>query len=284
MAAYERAATSGACATVDYILTNPSTATAINAGAIAGDRSFASVSFDDPVHKYNSLEFTLNKRGTNWSGMASYRYSRLRGNFEGFYRDDNGQSDPAISSLYDFPTNDPTYIVEFPGAGDIRFLGDANGILPLDRPNQVKLYGNYMFTMGLNLGVGVNLSSGKPLTPMDANPNYGSAGEIPVAARGTGIQTIDGFMTRTPFESQVDLQASYSLKVGGARALTFVADIFNLFNQKRITGYDQNFQILNTTNGQTNPDYGKPVNTLLGGTPAQFQAPIAARVGVKFSF
>jgi hypothetical protein len=41
--------------------------------------------------------------------LASYRRSRLRGNFEGFYRDDNGQSDPGITSLYDFPTNDPSY-------------------------------------------------------------------------------------------------------------------------------------------------------------------------------
>ena len=44
-------------------------------------------------------------------------------------------------------------------SGDIRFLGDPNGILPLDRPNQIKLYGNYSFTNGLNLGVNVNLSS-----------------------------------------------------------------------------------------------------------------------------
>ena len=81
--------------------------------------------------------------------MASYRYSRLRGNFEGFYRDDSGQSDPGISSLYDFPTNDPSYTSiggkQFGYPGDIRFLGDANGILPLDRPHQFKLNGNYMF-------------------------------------------------------------------------------------------------------------------------------------------
>ena len=50
---------------------------------------------------------------------------------------------------------------------------------------------------------------------MAANPNYSSEGEIPVAARGTGIQTIDGFMTRTPFESQVDFQASYVDHDGG---------------------------------------------------------------------
>ena len=84
--------------------------------------------------------------------MTSYRWSRLRGNFEGFYRDDNGQSDPGISSLYDFPTNDPTYtsigVPQFGYPGDIRFLGDPNGILPLDRPHQVKLYGNYIVRQG----------------------------------------------------------------------------------------------------------------------------------------
>ncbi len=29
---------------------------------------------------------------------------------KGFFRSDNGQSDPAISSLFDFPTNDPSYV------------------------------------------------------------------------------------------------------------------------------------------------------------------------------
>jgi outer membrane receptor protein involved in Fe transport len=280
MAAYDTAASANACASVDYILTNPSSATPINAAAIAAVPAFAAVKFDDPVHTYNSLEFTLNKRAANWNGMASYRYSRLRGNFEGFYRDDNGQSDPAISSLYDFPTNDPTYAPQYPGSGDIRFLG-ATGILPLDRPNQVKLYGNYTFNMGLNLGMGINLSDGKPLTPMAANPNYSSAGEIPMAARGTGIQTVDGFMTRTPFESQVDLQASWTTKIGGARRLTFLADVFNLFNQNRITGYDQDVQL---TAGAPNPDFGKPVNSLLSGTPPQYQAPRNLRVGVRFEF
>ncbi len=149
MAAYELAATaSTACGNVDYILTNPSSATPINAAAIAAVPAFGAVKFDDPVHNYDALEITLNRRGSNWIAMSSYRYSRLRGNFEGFYRDDNGQSDPGISSLYDFPTNDPTYTsiggAQFGYPGDIRFLGDANGILPLDRPNQFKLNGNYM--------------------------------------------------------------------------------------------------------------------------------------------
>jgi hypothetical protein len=70
--------------------------------------------------------------------------------------------------------------------GDIRLLGDKNGILPLDRPHQIKLYANR--TMGgFNVGTGINFSSGRPLTPMAANPNYGSVGEIPEKPRGSGI-------------------------------------------------------------------------------------------------
>ena len=287
LVAYDLAATSSICSSVDYILTNPNSATPINAAAIAANPAFAAVSFDNPVHVYNALEFTLNHRGANWSSTASYRYSRLRGNFEGFFRDDNGQSDPGISSLYDFPTNDPTYTslggkapLNYPG--DIRYQG-ATGPLPLDRPHQVKLYGNYMFAMGLNLGVAMNLTSGRPLTPMAINPNgnYQNAGEIPTAPRGSGIQTIDGFMTRTPFESQVDMQAAWSTKIGGSRKITFMADVFNLFNEQRTIGYDQDVQL---TGGTTNPDFGKPVNSLLSGTPAQFQAPRNVRAGIRFEF
>jgi hypothetical protein len=280
MAAYELPATASVPCGVTYILTNPTSASPINAQAVRLAPQLASVKFDDPIHRYHSVEFTLDRRGENWTGHASYRWSRLTGNFEGFYRDDNGQSDPGISSLYDFPTNDPTYVANFPGEGNIQYLGQV-GVLPLDRPNQVKLFGNYMLHNGLNLGINVNLSSGKPLTPMAANPVYDSAGEIPAAPRGTGIQTIDGVMERTPFESQLDLQASWVLKLNGNHRLTFMADVFNLFNEKRTIGYDQDTEL---NAGTPNPDFGKPVNSLFAGTPAQFQTPITLRVGARFEF
>jgi len=212
--------------------------------------------------------------------LTSYRYSRLRGNFEGFYRDDNGQSDPGISSLYDFPTNDPIYSSFYPAtSGDIRLLGASNGILPLDRPHQVKVYGNYAFDMGLNLGVGLNLSSGKPLTTLAANPNYDNGGEIPVTARGAGFQTIDGVRKRSPFENQLDMQASYSLNLGGARKVTLLADVFNLFNTQRVIDYD-NFSEL--AFGVPNPDFGKPISQNVAGP--QFQAPRYIRFGARIAF
>ena len=279
MVAYDLPQTASICSSVEYILTNPSSSIPVAAGT-----EFLGARFDDPVHKYQSLEFTLNRRVTNWSALASYRWSRLRGNFEGFYRDDNGQSDPGISSLYDFPTNDPSYtaigVPQFGYTGDIRFLGDKNGILPLDRPHQVKVYANRMWG-GFNLGTGINLSSGAPLTPLASNPNYGSNGEIPEASRGSGIQTIDGFKKRTPFERQVDLQASYTLQMSGARRMTLLADVFNVFNERRTTNYNQNTQL---DNGPVDPDFGKPISTNLSGNPPQFQVPINARVGIRFEF
>lgn len=266
---------------VEYILTNPTRSTPILPGA-----AFLGAAFDDPVHKYHAVEFTLNRRfADNWSAMASYRWSRLRGNFEGFYRDDNGQSDPGITSLYDFPTNDPSYTAigapQFGFRGDIRFLGDPNGILPLDRPHSVKVFSNYLFPMGLGVGVGLNLTSGAPLTPFAANPNYTNGGEIPEAPRGSGIQTIDGFKTRTPFQKNLDLQASYRLRVASDQSLTLLADIFNLFDTQTVTMYDQWTEL---TGPVPNPDFGAPVTQVLGGSPPQFQPPRQIRLGARWSF
>ena len=117
--------------------------------------------------------------------ISSYRWSRLTGNFEGFFRNDNGQSDPGISSLYDYPTNDPTYATigapQFGYNGDIRFLGSAGeGPLPLDRTHDIKVYGTYTFDMGLNVSLGVDVQSGAPLTAFAAHPVYDTGGEIPL--------------------------------------------------------------------------------------------------------
>ena len=105
--------------------------------------------FDAPIHNYNAVEFSANKRlADSWSLISSYRWSRLTGNFEGFFRNDNGQSDPGISSLYDYPTNDPTYATI--GARPVRLhrrhpisRHAGNGPLPLDRTHDMKVYGTY---------------------------------------------------------------------------------------------------------------------------------------------
>jgi Carboxypeptidase regulatory-like domain/TonB dependent receptor-like, beta-barrel len=267
-------------ATADYVLTNPGPGT-----TVIQDLPGATVSFESPVHTYNAVEFTANKRLANhWSVTSSYRWSRLTGNFEGFFRNDNGQSDPGITSLYDYPTNDPTYTTigapRFGYTGDIRFLGAAgNGPLPLDRAHDIKLFGTYSFTMGLNLSLGLELESGAPLTGFAAHPVYDGGGEIPLTPRGAGFQTSNGFQTRTPWTKPVNAGASYDLKVGG-RNLLLVADAFNIFNTQTILDYDSFAEL---QFGVSNPDFGAAgVSGVVGGQ--RLATPRQIRFGVRFEF
>jgi len=265
-------------ASVEYFITNPRLnypATFNNVGA-----------FEDPVHKYDSVELTANKAfADNWALLASYRWSKLKGNFEGFFRNDNGQSDPAISSLFDFPTNDPTYSSPAGRAlgyrGDIRFLGCTLGCgeLPNDRTHQIKVYANR--TLGvINVGIGYLGSSGQPLTPLAAHPNYGNGGEIPEAVRGSGIQTADGFKKRTPFEHNLDAHVDWTVKFGTNQRVILAADVFNVFNRQTATNYDTWTESTFTV---ANPNFGQPTNGG-GGLGTGFQAPRAVRLGARFEW
>ncbi len=267
-------------ATADYLLTNPSPSTPV-VQIVEG----TTVSFESPVHTYNAVEFTANKRlAKSWALTSSYRWSRLTGNFEGFYRNDNGQSDPGISSLYDYPTNDPTYtgigVPLFGYSGDIRFLGAAgNGPLPLDRTHDVKLYGTYVFGMGLNLSLGLELESGAPLTALAAHPVYDSGGEIPLTVRGAGFQTSDGFQTRTPWTKPVNAGVSYNVKLG-SRNLLLIADAFNIFNRQTVLDYNSYSELQFSV---PNPDFGAAgVSGVVSGQ--QFAAPRQVRIGARFEF
>jgi hypothetical protein len=265
-------------ATADYTLTNPGPDT-----SVLGDLG---ASFETPTHIYNAVEITADRRlSNNWSLLGSYRWSRLRGTYEGFYRDDNGQSDPGITSLYDFPTNDRSYttigVPQFGYSGDVRFLGAlGEGPLPLDRPHQVKLYGSYQLHLGLTLAGGLNIGSGKPLTAFAASPVYQNGGEIPLTPRGDGLETSDGFRTRTPWTTTVDGHAQYNLKLGSHRDIVLVADMFNLFNRQTVTDYDNYFE---STFGSLNPDFGQAgASSVVGGQ--QLLAPRQIRIGARLEF
>jgi hypothetical protein len=275
---------SGACDFDTYVITNPdeNTPVILDVPELAGQP----ISFEKPIHKYDAVEVTMDKRfSRNWSMVASYRWSRLWGNYEGFYREDNGQSDPAITSLYDYPTNDPTYtsigVPQFHYQGDVRYLGGLGaGRLPLDRPHQVKVFGNYLFSMGLGLGLGFTGTSGRPLTALASHPNYGNDSEIPLTPRGDGFETVDGFQTRTPAEWDVNLQASYSFRFARDRRITLLADAFNLINVRKPIDY--NSAIDQTFGGGPNPDFGTQTSENVSGQ--MFQAPFRLRLGARVQF
>ena len=255
---------------VEYFITNPDENTPVLFPEL-GAR------FEKAIHDYDAVEVTVDKRfAGNWQLQGSYRWSRLYGTFEGFFRNDNGQSDPAITSLFDFPTSDPTYaaigVPQFGFGGDIRNLGDAGaGRLPNDRTQQVKAYGNYAFDMGLNLGGGVTVGSGRPLTAFAANPVYDSSGEIPLTPRGEGFQTEGGFRKRAPIESDVNVHADYGFRFGGQRVVV-LADVFNLFDRQGKLEYDDWTE---TGFGTPNADFGRIL---------AYQTPRQVRLGLRYEF
>jgi hypothetical protein len=253
--------------TVEYFVTNPRDG---YPGTVDGVGSFV-----DPLHEFDAVTLSARRRfADRWTLFASYRWSRLWGNYEGFYRSETDQSTAALTSIFDFPPDDPSYtaigVPEYGFRGDIRYLADG-GILPNDRTHQLRVYGSYLFDFGLGVGGSVFAGSGRPLTPMAANPVYSRAGEIPEAPRASGILTEDGFASRTPFEWSVDAHLDYTFGLGRHR-LVLLLDVFNLLDRQGVLTYDQNTEVAFEVE---NPDFGRITS---------YQPPRRVRLGIRYEF
>lgn len=205
--------------------------------------------FPDPVHIYRAVEIELNKRfSNNWQLLSNWRIASLRGNFEGHFRNDNNQTDPAVSSLFDFTE------------GDFGLLGDqfATGPINTDRRHVVNIYGSYAFSEkgfngfggglnGLGLGAGLHMESGVPISEFLAQPVYLNPGEVPVGGRGK--------LGRTPFFSRLDLHADYPWQICERMKLNFIVDFFNVTNSRKVRLPNQ---FRESTLGQLNPDFLQP--------------------------
>ncbi|HKQ90967.1 MAG TPA: TonB-dependent receptor [Blastocatellia bacterium] len=234
-------------------------------GQPAGDPGGDGVAdgFPDPVHKYRGVEIELNKRFSNsWQLLANWRIAKVQGNYEGHFRNDNGQRDPAISSLFDFT------------AGEYGLLGDQFAVGPIntDRRHISNIFANYVFgesgfgraLKGLNLGGGLHLESGVPISELLAHPAYNNAGEIPSGGRGK--------LGRTDFFPRFDMSAAYTFNLNERWKMRFSSALFNVFNNRDIRLPDQNRQI---SVGFDNPDFQKPLS---------YRLPFAMTLGLKLDF
>jgi Carboxypeptidase regulatory-like domain len=217
--------------------------------------------YPDPQRNYQAVEFEVNKSfSNNWQMRANFRVAKLRGNYEGAFRNDNGQSDPGISSLYDL-TN-----------GDLGLLGSQLGIGPLntDRTYVLNIFPSYTiaggFAKGLTLGTGVNIESGVPLTSLAAQEIYGNAGEVPIHGRGD--------LGRSPVTGTVSAHLEYPINLGESKQLKLGFDAFNIANTRRSVlstqAVDLGFQV-------KNQDYYNHI-------PLTFVAPFSAQMSVAFTF
>ncbi|HYG81899.1 MAG TPA: hypothetical protein VD861_15985, partial [Pyrinomonadaceae bacterium] len=217
---------------------------------------------------YRALEFTATKRFTNnYQFIASYVHSSLIGNYEGLFRNDNGQSDPNITSLFDL----------------VSLLNNSYGRLPNDRPHQLKFNGSYQTPWRFLISGNFYVQSGIPFNALVPHAVYGNNNGLGVP-RGTALTPADrpGGITsgrnRTPTTWNLDLGAYYPIQFGENRQLRFQVDWFNVFNQQRAVKLDETLQI---TSGVTGVP---PVNNPFYGYGSIFQYPSSLRLGVKFQF
>lgn len=217
---------------------------------------------------YRALEFTGTKRfSNNYQFIASYVFSSLTGNYEGLFRNDNGQSDPNITSLFDLTS----------------LLANTYGRLPNDKPHQFKFDGSYRWKFGLLTSASFRAQSGRPFDALIGHPVYG-ANEGFAVPRGTALSPADApggisaGSNRSPTTWQLDLGGYYPIKFSENRQLRFTADWFNVFNSQRAVIQDNTFTLPSGAAGV--PD----IPNVFYGQGTIFQYPSTLRLGVKFQF
>ena len=195
-----------------YIVGNPESLVGVASACVTLDNGLTGTPetktfcFVKPQRIYRSAELSFNKRfSNNWQASASILWSKNYGNYPGLFRQDNGQLDPYITSLFDLP----------------ELLVDTKGLLPNDRTWQYKTYGSYRFPFGLTTGFDAWYESGAPLSKLGTHPDYGD-NERFVGQRGS--------YGRGPDIYALNLHFSYPIKVGGNMEVKAILDAFNIFN------------------------------------------------------
>lgn len=209
----------------------------------------------DPIRQYDAMELTVEKRfSDNWQMLGSYRLSRLYGNYEGLFRNDNGQSDPNITSLFDFPNNTPA----MEGQG-------KPGLLNTDRTHIVQIAGSYSAPTGFGLGAVARFQSGTPITKLNNHPLYQNQGEVPVEG-GRGAQG------RNPDTFTVDLHADYQFDLPRGLEGLAIIDVLNVLDSQEPTSVNEFAEL---SPGVPNPDYLAVTS---------YQRPRQVRLGFKVLF
>jgi hypothetical protein len=213
-----------------------------------------------PVRRYQSFEVELNKNfSRGYLIRANYRFAKLWGNYEGLFRNDNGQSDPGISSLFDFTQ------------GIVGLLGAQfqPGYLNTDRRNVANLYGSYTVPTGfmrkLTGGAGLRATTGTPISRLASHPVYHDVGEIPIGGRGTA--------GTVPTSLQLDLHADYPITLGDKGSVKLAFDGFNVTNS----------QFNRTVNQDVDTGFQAGADPTFR-SPTSFQRAFYGRFSVRYEF
>jgi len=198
------------------------------------------------IRNYDGIEFRLMMAPAHgFSGMFSYTYSHLWGNYTGLTTTDQsdggttgtGRNSPDTTRAFDEP---------FYNFGENGKPND--GRLPTDRPNVVKGYMYYTlpwFHQSTNLGIFQNFLQGSPLAsyidvggattgqPYDAVYPWGRDKWVNATTDALGNITLGApYTKRTPWYVQTDLNAAHEIKINERKSFSFEVTALNAFNQR----------------------------------------------------
>ena len=237
-------------------------------GALIGNPGVGAVAFATPAERvYNGLSLTVMRPfAGGFVGIASYTFSSLYGNDNGFFVPESGQLDPNVTTDFDTPALDP----------------NRTGFLPGDHTHSIKMYAGKEFVLPagviLEAGAGYTGRSGTPYSMLGAHPVYGE-GQVYILPRGAA--------GRTPWVNRIDARLGVSALLRKDLRLGASVEIFNLAGSQTETAVDQNYTYNNVTaipDGTPddvpedlveNPRYGKPV---------AWQAPRQVRFGLRVDY
>ena len=216
---------------------------------------------------YKALEFSWDGVWDKWFANASYTLAWNKGNTEGGVKSDIGQADTSVTQDFDYK----------------ELAVDSYGYLPNDRRHSLKVFGNYQFNDEWSMGGNLLVQSGRPINCFGVlYPYHGGihgygasffrcgtteAGGVD----GPSAPVPRGTAGRLPWTNQIDLNVAYFPK--WASGLSFKVDVFNLFNNQKVTSVTEIAE-----DGAT----GVPLNTYL--VPRSYQSPRAVRFMVQYDF
>jgi outer membrane receptor protein involved in Fe transport len=220
-----------------------------------------------PKRTYSSLEFQVDRAwDEKWAFNASYVLSWNRGNAEGPVNSDTDFDDTGRTENFDDP-----------------WVNLSSGYLPNDHRHQFKLRGTYAINKHWQVGADLSVLSGSPITGYGVGDPYDNKvyhSYFICVSNCDAVRSQDrvyqesprGKYGRTPWTYDLGASLTYLTPVSEKSNLRVKFAIYNLLNQQRILGVDQDLQ---TSVGGTSSTFMQP---------QRFQSPRFGQLTVSVDF
>ncbi|HME34196.1 MAG TPA: TonB-dependent receptor [Candidatus Sulfotelmatobacter sp.] len=205
------------------------------------------------VRNYDGMELRLTKTASKgWSGMFSYTWSRLWGNYTGLTTTDQvdggntGRNSPDTTRAFDEPffyfgANGKSNSGPLPTDRPNTLKGDAYYRLPWKGNAQATTFGIFSYGyQGSPVSSYVDLGLASYGQPLESTYIFGHGQWANITGTAGNLTLGTPYLRRTPWYYQTDFNLSHEIKVNKNnehQLLSFTATIPNLLNQRAVTAY-----------------------------------------------